>query len=165
MGGGPEAVQGGLKATFGLQEQIRLESAGGTVQGFIAGRDRLGLASFGSGGIGVHQAVVHGVNKRWCHRWAQYAFVARGIPPTGAKATLQEGSDRRSERQVRRAASLASWLRSWPGSPPPGGSHACPPKPSTPPTPRAGAVAFGELAGHGRVLLPQKAATLARETR
>ena len=37
------------------------------------------------------------------------------IPPTGAEATLQEGSDRRSECQVRRAASLASLLSSWPG--------------------------------------------------
>lgn len=127
-------------------------------RGFIAGRDRLGLASFGSAGIGVHQAVVHGVNKRWCHRWAQYAFVARKedtpnwgqgntsgrfrplfrapSPSGGLVGLLVEVLARISPRLVGRMHVLQ--------------------KPSTPPTPRAGAVAFGELAGHGRVLLPQK---------
>lgn len=127
-------------------------------RGFIAGRDRLGLASFGSAGIGVHQAVVHGVNKRWCHRWAQYAFVARkeDTPNWGQGNT--SGRFRPPFRAPSPSGGLVGLLVEVLARISPrlvGRMHVLQ-KPSTPPTPRAGAVAFGELAGHGRVLLPQK---------
>jgi len=125
---------------------------------FVAGRDRLGLASFGSAGIGVHQAVVHRVNKRWCHRWAQFAFVAqvKDTPNWGQGNT--SGSFRPPPRAPRPSSGLVGLLTEVLAGIFPrlmARMHVLQ-KPSTPPAPCTSAIAFRELAGHDWVLLSQK---------
>ena len=125
---------------------------------FVAGRDRLGLASFGSAGIGVHQAVVQGVNKRWCHRWAQSAFVAqeKDTPNWGQGNT--SGRFRAPRRAPRSSSGLVGLLIDVLAGIFPrqmARMHGLQ-KPATPTTPRTSTIAFRELAGHDWVLLPQK---------
>ena len=125
---------------------------------FIAGRNRLGLASFGSAGIGVHQAVVQGVNKRWCHRWAQSAFVAQEKDTPN----LGQGNTSGRFRPPRSSSRLVGLLievlaRIFPRQM--AYMHVFQ-KPPTPPTPRTSTIALRELAGHDGVLLSQKSRQL-----
>ena len=159
MGGGPEAVQGGLKATFGPQEQIRLESAGGTVQGVHrrSGPARSGFLRKRLESACIRQSSTGSTNAGATAGPNLHSSHEKRIPPIGAKATLQEGSDRRSERPSPPGGlvGLLVEVLAWISPRLVGGMHVLK-KPSTPPTPSAGAIAFGELACHGRVLLPQK---------